>query len=94
MKKLNENERWKLELEHSIISDKFVYTTGTISLKELEDCKLLDNSLCVFCGKTRRNILIVPCHHCVYCKECSKKEVTLCPMCGKKIEDQLDINYD
>ena len=51
--------------------------------------------LCVVCEDGKKEIMLLPCKHMCLCKSCASKclmkQITECPMCRTKIEDNIEV---
>jgi hypothetical protein len=47
---------------------------------------------CIACTEKTRDVIIIPCNHCVFCHECVSKSHS-CPMCRGPIEDIVSVKY-
>lgn len=92
-KKKSKEQRFLLSFEEA----------SKMSETELNECKaLLEKSLevirkvkedpdcCAICMKEKRNVVFLPCRHCVTCTKCSKL-VEECPICREKISQSMNI---
>ena len=50
-----------------------------------------DQRLCRVCKKLDRTILLLPCQHMCWCKQCFKKKIKKCPICNKVIKSTMEI---
>ena len=54
-----------------------------------------DRLLCVVCAERERRIVLLPCRHCVLCRECASVVAHgsgTCPMCRCVIKSRHQIN--
>lgn len=47
---------------------------------------------CIACMEKTRDVIIIPCNHCIVCHECVLKSHS-CPMCRGPIEDIISVKY-
>eukprot|EP01116_Phalansterium_solitarium_P019181 TRINITY_DN5287_c0_g1_i1.p1 TRINITY_DN5287_c0_g1~~TRINITY_DN5287_c0_g1_i1.p1 ORF type:complete len:715 (-),score=143.48 TRINITY_DN5287_c0_g1_i1:362-2506(-) len=52
---------------------------------ELESQKHEEARLCAVCLENEKDTLLLPCSHLVICESCSRRNISLCPVCRKKI---------
>lgn len=54
---------------------------------------LTDDFKCIYCKKIAKNVIVKPCLHMFSCQMCYDKKVASggCGICGKRIEDKVNI---
>ena len=52
----------------------------------------LKETRCILCGNIKREILLRPCNHLIYCSQCASK-LENCFECGRKIEQKELVNW-
>eukprot|EP01091_Cochliopodium_minus_P019922 TRINITY_DN853_c0_g1_i1.p1 TRINITY_DN853_c0_g1~~TRINITY_DN853_c0_g1_i1.p1 ORF type:complete len:176 (+),score=48.43 TRINITY_DN853_c0_g1_i1:111-638(+) len=53
---------------------------------------VLKETRCLLCGNIKREILLRPCNHLIYCEKCASK-LDKCFECGVKIEQKEIVNW-
>lgn len=62
-------------------------------VKELTDVQVYDSQDCVVCLVDKPNLINLPCHHKIYCLECSQHgQFTKCSLCNRKIDYVIPFN--
>ena len=63
--------------------------TPTHQLNRTDSCP--SEFACVVCLSKQKQVLLLPCRHLCLCKECSTRITNKCPLCQKRIENQLTV---
>merc|ERR1711976_790256 len=45
------------------------------------------------CKTSKAHILMLPCTHMSFCRNCLPKQVSGCPACGEAVERVVDVNW-
>lgn len=77
-KKLDAQRRSEQELREKIRAEVLAETQRQ---QESIDNSAVDASTCAICMDKKREYLVLPCAHNIYCEECQKKAAPTCPYC-------------
>jgi hypothetical protein len=61
------------------------------SLQQQRQQDKVDESLCIICMDEKKEILLEPCNHLIYCTACSKIAGEDCPLCQARIKNKKKI---
>lgn len=67
------------------------YNNNLLDSEQNNITNATDNRICIICFENERDILFIPCHHLLCCRDCYFKLSQTCPICSRHIENSIQV---